>query len=210
MPVALVAARRWTALTACAGTALLLALAAWVTLGTDVWLGFLNAGRMMREVLDGADTWPRMLSTYAALRILHAGPGLAYASQAVISAACLASLARLTARRPGAGPEMAATACAAMLCTPYVLDYDLVCLAVPMAWLAGEAGRHGWQPWEKMVLLLLYLFPLLARPLNMPAGLPLAPPMILSLLLLVVARLRHGSHRLACAVSRVGLEPALL
>ncbi len=149
VPVALVAARRWTALAACAGTALLLALTSWAALGTAVWLGFLHAGPMMREVLDGADTYPRMLSTYAALRILHARPDLAYASQAVMSAACLAGLARLAWHRPGAGPEMAAAACAAMLCTPYLLDYDLVCLAVPTAWLAGEAGRNGWRPWER-------------------------------------------------------------
>ncbi len=190
VPVVLCAARRWAALASCAGTSLCLALLSWAALGSAPWRGFLAAAGMMHEVIRGDDTWPRMLSTYAAFRILHAGPQAAYAAQAAaaLAAACLA--ARAAAARPGAAAEASLMVAGTLACTPYLLDYDLVCTAVPMAWVAARASAGGWLAWEKCVLGLLYLFPLEARNFNLHLGLPIAPALLGALLWVVAWRAR--------------------
>ena len=189
VPVALLAARRWRALVACGATAVILGLLSWAALGSAPWIAFLHASPAMWAVLDGHETWPRMLSTYAAVRILHGTLTTALACQAAVTLLAIGAVVRLTWRRPGGGAEMAMTASAAMLCTPYVLDYDLVVLAVPMAWLAGRGSMTGWRPWEKILLGLLYMYPLEARNLNLHLGLPVAPLLLAGFLAVLATRI---------------------
>jgi hypothetical protein len=75
----------------------------------------------------------------------------------------------------------------AMLCTPFLLDYDLVCLAVPLAWLLARA-QAGFMPGEKPVMVAAYAIPLLARQLATHASLPLAPVVVTLLFWLVLRR----------------------
>jgi hypothetical protein len=188
VPLALLASRRWRVLASCAATAMLVCLLSWAALGGGVWTGFFAASSMAREVLAGDDTWPRMLSVYAAVRILHGGAWMAAAAQAAAAIVACLCVVRVCTPRPGAGPEIAVTVSAALLCTPYLFDYDLVCLGVPMAWLAGRGSLLGWRPWEKIGLGLLYLLPLEARNLNQHVGAPVMPLALLALLGLVVSR----------------------
>ena len=69
-----------------------------------------------------------------------------------------------------------------------MLDYDLACLSVPLAWLASRAGSSGWLPWEKSGLSALYVLPLVARTLTMTAGLPVTPLLLVGLLALIARR----------------------
>jgi len=45
---------------------------------------------------------------------------------------------------------------------PYFYEYDAVILAVPMAWLLGEAVRTGFLPGERGALLAAFAAPLIA------------------------------------------------
>ena len=40
---------------------------------------------------------------------------------------------------------------AALLASPFLLDYDLVLLGIPLAWIARESLRTGFLPWEKII-----------------------------------------------------------
>ena len=190
VPVGLIAARRWSAFAGAAVCALALVLASWLLLGSGPWLAFSHSGPAMRAVLDGDDTWPRMLSTYAAIRTLHGGQSIAYGAQAIVAIVCLFCLAMLARTRPGAGAEVAGIVAASLLSTPYLLDYDLVCAAVPMAWLASSGSLRGWAPWEKLLLGVLYLYPLEARNLNLVLHAPIAPLLFAALLALILRRCR--------------------
>jgi hypothetical protein len=191
IPLMLAAARRWRAFWACGACASGLVLLSWLTLGSSAWAAFFGASGVIRAVLGSEEVWPKLVSLYAAIRLLHGGTSLAYAGQAVVSLACLACVALVGARRPGGRAEIATLTVAALLCTPYAMDYDLVCLGVPMAWLAGEAARTGWRDWEKSVAAACFLLPVFARGLNLAAGLPLAPPLVASLLFVIASRTRH-------------------
>ncbi|HXZ17600.1 MAG TPA: hypothetical protein VEH77_16855, partial [Roseiarcus sp.] len=65
---------------------------------------------------------------------------------------------------------------------------DLVLIAIPLAWLAGEAGRTGFLPWEKIGLLAAFLLPLVSRVAAMAIGLPLGPPTIAAVFALALRR----------------------
>jgi hypothetical protein len=189
VPVALLAARRWRAAVAAgAMAAVLIGLATWV-LGLGAWQGFLaNAPAARASIETIAIKWPMMQSLYAGIRLAGFSVRAGYAGQLCLALAALALLIRICLRRPGAGPEIAALAAAALLVTPYFYDYDLVLLSVPIAWLAGDASRHGWAKGEKPLLLLCYLAPFGARAIGMRFGIAIAPPLILWLLLAIHRR----------------------
>jgi hypothetical protein len=187
-PLALAAARRWRALAGWAATAFGLCAVSWLVLGNATWVLFLRHASEARTVLEYlSDDWPKIQSVYTAVRLLHGGNMLATALHAAAALASLAVLLSVARRRPGAGPEIATLVVVSLLCTPYVFDYDLTCLLVPMAFIAGVALRDGWLGWEKTLLLVLYGLPLVARLAAMHAGLPLVPP-ALACLLAVCAR----------------------
>lgn len=186
-PVALLAARRWSVVAGAACSALGLVALSWLVLGGDAWRAFLAAAPLARATLEQGLVEPwKMPSAFAAVRVLGGGLGLAYAAQLVVALGVCAVLARAAARRPGGQAEGALLVAAALLCSPFLLDYDLVCLAVPLAFVAASAQRTGWRPWEKITLLLAYVLPMLSRPLAM-SGAPVGP-LVLAALLAVMAR----------------------
>ena len=76
----------------------------------------------------------------------------------------------------------AALATAVLLTTPYMMDYDLVILALPIAWIALEGRRTGFLTWEKSLLAFVWTLPLFARSLAGHALIPVAPLAMLLLL----------------------------
>lgn len=50
---------------------------------------------------------------------------------------------------------------ATVVCSPYILEYDLAWLALPIGMLGLHARKHGWLPGESLVLTLAWLLPLL-------------------------------------------------
>ena len=77
---------------------------------------------------------------------------------------------------------------AALLASPFLLDYDLTLLAIPLAWSAREASRAGFAPGERIVLALAYVLPLFSRLAAGALGLPLAPLTIAAVFLYVLRR----------------------
>jgi Glycosyltransferase family 87 len=192
VPVALLAARRWAVVVGATTSAIGLCAVSWLVLGTDVWRGFLHVSPLARATLEqGFVGFGKMQSVFAAVRLLHGSIALAYAAQTLVAISACVLLARIAARRPGAQAEGALMVAATLLCTPFLLDYDLVCLALPIAWLVAEAQRTGWRPWEKFVILAVYSLPLLSRSVATMAGVPIAP-IILAALLMIVARRAAG------------------
>jgi hypothetical protein len=188
-PLALLAARRWRAFFACAGTAIAMCVASWLAFGTDTWLHFIAHAATAKAVLENyPEEWPKMQSVFGAVRVLHGSEAMGYALQALAGLVSVALLLRTAIRQPAAGPLVGAAVAASLLCTPYMFDYDLVCLLVPMAFIGAAALRTGWLAWEKSVLLALFALPLVARLVTTPHGIPLVPPLVFCLLLLCLRR----------------------
>ncbi len=186
-PVALAAGGRWRAFAGAAvAVAGLMGLSALV-LGLDTWAAFLAQAPLARKALEmNAVGNEKMQSVFAAMRLLGGGLGLAYGLQAVVAIGAAIGIAR-AARRGADGQALgAALAAGAALTSPFLLDYDLLVLAVPMAWLLARPG--GFLPWEKIVLAAIFVLPIVARPIGTALGLPIAPPLTIALFWLVLRR----------------------
>src|SRR5581483_6265590 len=135
----------------------------------------------------------KMQSVFAAVRLLHGGLGLAYGLQALATVAvcvALVGLQRRSFRSRAEGPAMIA---AALLASPFLLDYDLVLLAIPLAFLGREGARSGFRPYEKFVLLVAFVLPAVSRSIAGHFGLPLGPLVIAAVLVLVLKRAGEAS-----------------
>jgi Glycosyltransferase family 87 len=186
---ALIFSRRWRSLVGAAATTAALCAASLLVLGADAWRSFLACAPLAAAALEaGSMGFQKMASPFAAVRVQGRAPLAAWAVQAIVSFASLAVLAAVAWRRPGGVAEMATLAAAACLATPFLLDYDLMLLAVPLAWVAATADRSGFLPWEKLVLAAAFMLPMVARPVAMTADLPLAPLVVAALLAVTVRR----------------------
>jgi len=189
-PFALLAARRWAVIAGAIMSSAGLCLLSWLALGSEAWQGFLKNSSLARTTLEQGLVPPeKMQSLFAAVRVLHGGVNLAYISQILFSIAVVMLLIRMSARRVGEG---ALIVMACLLCTPFLLDYDLLLLAFPLVWVMSEAQRTQWLPWEKTILFAAYLLPFISRVMAMRVGLPIAPVVMTALLWVVVRRI--GLH----------------
>ncbi|MGG5822762.1 glycosyltransferase family 87 protein [Falsiroseomonas sp. HW251] len=195
VPLAWVAAGRWRAIAAAAAGAVGFAAVSALALGWDAWEAFLALSRMARATLeDGLVGHEKMASVFAAVRLLGGGAALAWGVQGVVALGVLAVLLPRLRRRPGGIAEMATTAAATPLVSPFLLDYDLLLLGLPLAFVLRAALREGWLPWERIVLLAGFVLPFVARPLATWPGVPVAPLVCAALLWVAVRRLDQRSR----------------
>ena len=184
IPLALLAAGEWRVILAAATTALGFAAAATLAFGAEIWPAWYAAsGAAQGAMAGGAIGFAKMQSVFAAARLAGAGTGLAYALQGAAAVACAALTAHLFWRRGLTRESGAALLVAALLTTPFVLDYDLLLLAFPLAVLAT-----GPRPWEKSAALAGFVLPALARPLALTTNVAIAPLVLLVLFALLLRR----------------------
>jgi alpha-1,2-mannosyltransferase len=190
VPLALIATRRWRAIAAAAVTAIAFAAASLMMFGVRTWAAFLHdLPESSRQLNIGQMGWGKIQSVYGGLRLLGLGSGPAYLVQVIVALAC-ATIAVIIwrAHRVSFDIKAAVLVTATLLVTPYVVDYDFVVLALPIAWMARDGAQNGFLPWEKPILLMTWLLPIFARWLALTASIPLAPLVIAILLACIVRR----------------------
>ncbi len=194
VPLVLLLTREWRVIAAAAVTALLLAIAATLMFGADQWSQWAALSSHVQAAMDGgAVGFAKMMSTFAAARLLGAPVAAAYALQAMVSLGVAAALA-MAAWRARFSPALGAAMLAgAPLATPFVLDYDMVLFAFPLIWLAS---REEHLPWERIGIALAFAAPAFARPVAMNAGIPIMPLVLIALFALAVRRalLERSNH----------------
>ena len=186
VPVALLAVRAGRSLLTATVTVVALAGASIAVFGTGTWRAFLAGAPLARHTLEAGlldnSAW---VSVFRA--VVQAGCGIeaAYAVQGVVAVLVLATLVVVCRRRPATIAGLLPMA--ALLTTPFLLVYDLVLLAIPMAWVVAAARRTGFLPWERVTLAAAYVVPLLA-PFAARLSVPLGPPVMLALFAVVLRR----------------------
>jgi hypothetical protein len=139
----------------------LLTLAIW---GWPVWRAFLDSLPLTQHIIieAGATGWEKIQSPFAAIRQWGGSIPLAYAVQAIVTASAVL-MAALVARRGSMEVRGAAALSAALLCTPYVLDYDFVLLGVAIAFMAADMAKRGALRLEASWLAYAWIAPLFGR-----------------------------------------------
>ncbi|GEM_PF-63632 len=200
IPLVLAVSGRWKCFAAAAVTVAVLALAATLAFGADIWRAFLASTEFTRTVvLEQGDTgWYKIQSAFAWARMWGAPIALAYAVQAAVIIAIGAALIWLW-RSTVPHPLKAAALClSTILATPYSFDYDMMVLAPAIAFMAADGFARGFGPCEKTMLAALWLTPLLARSIAHISLIPLGVPAMLVAFAII---LRRSGWPLAMAFS---------
>lgn len=170
VPLALAIAGRWRSFAAAAATVLALAGAATIAFGADIWPEFIaGMGDARHNWMEPINPlYLRYFTTvYGAIRLHGGSLALAYGVQAVATVVAVFALMRAFLRRPrgerSGRAEVAAIAACVPFCSPFMLEYDLVILAVPAAWLLSEALRDGFRRGELPALSAIYVAPMLFK-----------------------------------------------
>jgi len=190
IPVALIAGGRWNAIVAAAATLAALAAISLVTLGSGVWHAFIESMNFTQTVVleQGGTGWHKIQSIFAAARMWGASVPTAYAVQGGLLVTLAASLVWLWHGDAAFELKAAALSLGSLLATPYVLDYDLVVLAVAIAFFARHGLRHGFHCYEISLLAAAWIVPLLSRAVADAIGLPLGLPVMLAFYMSVLRR----------------------
>jgi alpha-1,2-mannosyltransferase len=167
--------------------------------GSDIWTHFQSIIPLTRAALEqGMVGFGKMQSTFSAVRLFGGGISLAYSAQAAVTIATASLLWMIWRGEASLQLRAGATGAAMLLSTPFVLDYDLVLLALPIAALTAEGLKTGFKPYEKSVLATAWILPAVAREMAIHCNAPLSPEIVFLLLVLIWKR--------ACPSRRIGAK----
>jgi hypothetical protein len=149
-PLVLIAASQWTVFFSAAVTAVLMATASWLAFGTESWQAFCHWMPMFSQAFltEGKATWWKLQSLFSMVRYLGGTEALAWAFQWVLTAAVAVVLALMWRSRIPYTLKAAALAIGTLLTTPYLFMYDMMVLAIPVAFLVRIGLRSGFRPYE--------------------------------------------------------------
>jgi hypothetical protein len=190
IPIALAAGGYWRSFAAAAVTAMLLTLVTTLAFGVQVWHAFFVGAEFTRTVvLEQGDTgWHKIQSIFSWARMWGAPVPLAYTIQGAATLVFAMATAWLWNGKAPYPLKAAGLCLAAILATPYTLDYDMMVLAPAIAFLAADGMARGFGPWEKTALAALWLVPLVARTLPQVTLIPLGVPAMLAMFVLLLRR----------------------
>jgi len=208
IPVALLAGGRWNTIGAAAATVAALVAVSFVTLGGGVWHAFVDSMTFTQTVVleQGGIGWEKIQSAFSAVRMWGAGVHSAYAMQIALALMLAASLAWLWQSNALFELKASALATASLLATPYVLDYDLVVLAVAIVFFVRHGMNRGFHDYEISLLAAAWIVPLLSRAVAGVTGVPLGLLVLLALYVFIVQRAVRD--RLGSAIEVRGIAQA--
>lgn len=189
LPLVLIAARQPRAVLGAGASAAALVGATLLLWGWPVWQAFLDSLPLTRDVVieQGSTGWEKIQTAFSAVRSFGGGVAAAYAVQGVVTAGALAC-AGLLAWRASPAVRNAGVLAAALLCTPYALDYDFTLAGVAIAFLVADGRRRGFLDWEVTLLAAAWATPMVARGVAQATLVPLGLMSALALLALAVRR----------------------
>lgn len=195
VPLVLIATGRWRCFAAASATVLAMAALTTAAFGLDVWTAFLASTRFTREVVleQGGTGWHKIQTVFSWARMWGADIPLAYAAQAIVTAAIAVSLVMFWRGNAPFARKAAALMIGTLLATPYSLDYDLMLLAPAIALLAIDGLRSGFAPWQGTMLATLWLMPLVSRSFAEATLIPLGAPTMLAFFAITVWPMRSAS-----------------
>jgi hypothetical protein len=149
-PIVLVATSQWTMFFSAGLTAAALALASWLAFGAESWQAFFHWMPMFSQAFltEGKATWWKLQSIFSLVRYLGGTEQLAWMFQWVLSASVAVVLTLMWRSRVSYPLKAAAFAAGTLLTTPYLFMYDMMVLAVAVAFLVRVGLRTGFRPYE--------------------------------------------------------------
>jgi arabinofuranan 3-O-arabinosyltransferase len=149
-PLVLIAAGHWRAFISAGLTAVALACVSWLAFGTESWLAFFHWMPKFSQAFltEGKATWWKLQSIFSMVRYLGGSEQLAWAFQWVLTASVATVLVLMWRSRVPYTLKAAALAVGTLLTTPYLFMYDMMVLAIPVAFLVRIGLKSGFRAYE--------------------------------------------------------------
>jgi hypothetical protein len=165
-PIVLIAAGHWRVFISASVTAIAMVFVSWLAFGTESWLAFFHwMPRFSQAFLtEGKATWWKLQSIFSLVRYFGGTEQLAWAFQWVLTASVAVVLALMWRSRVPYTLKAAALAAGTLLTTPYLFMYDMMVLAIPVAFLVRIGLKTGFRGYElpalagALVLIGCYIF----------------------------------------------------
>jgi arabinofuranan 3-O-arabinosyltransferase len=141
----LIADRRWLTIVVATAVAIVLAVLSWLAFGSSSWEAFVHWMPITSHVVltEGQADWNRLQSLFGLVRALGGSVQLAWIVQATGSIMVAAAIVYVWRSRAAFDLKAAALAAGTLVVTPYLYMYDLVVLAVAVAFLLRFALERG-------------------------------------------------------------------
>jgi arabinofuranan 3-O-arabinosyltransferase len=149
-PIVLIAASQWTVFFTAGVVAVVMAFASWLAFGTASWQAFFHWMPMFSQAFltEGKATWWKLQSLFSMVRYLGGGESLAWGFQWILTASVVVVLVLMWRSRVPYTLKAAALAVGTLLTTPYLFTYDMMVLAIPVAFLIRIGLKSGFRPYE--------------------------------------------------------------
>jgi Glycosyltransferase family 87 len=149
-PIVLIAAGHWRVFISAGVTAVVLATASWLAFGIESWLAFFHWIPKFSQTFltEGKAPWWKLQSIFSMVRYFGGSEPLGWAFQWVLTASVAVVLALIWRSRVPYTLKAAALAAGALLTTPYLFMYDMMVLAIPVAFLIRIGLKSGFRGYE--------------------------------------------------------------
>lgn len=137
--LALLMSRQWRAALAAAATSIAVVTLSLVVFGLAPWTQFFSTGLRHSQVLDVETPLSRFVTLFAALHSYGFSQETALIAHVLISVPIGLAALQLWHRAERQSYRALGLSCAALIITPYALDYDLVLLLAPWCYAIKEA-----------------------------------------------------------------------
>jgi hypothetical protein len=156
IPIALIAGGHWKVFGSAALTAIGIGLLSASILGVGPWLAFIGSISLTNSavLVAGDADFSKLQSVFGYVRATGGSITLAWTAHAAFVAMLAAGIIRLWRSEESFSLKAAGLAAATLAASPYVYMYDVVALAVPLAFL----GRTGFSARELPVVVVAALF----------------------------------------------------
>ena len=149
-PLVLIAASQWTVFFTAAIVAVAMAFASWLAFGTESWQAFFHWMPTFSQAFltEGKATWWKLQSLFSLIRYFGGTEQLAWIFQWILTASVATGLMLMWRSRVSYSLKAAALATGTLLTTPYLFMYDMMVLAIPVAFLVRIGLASGFRAYE--------------------------------------------------------------
>lgn len=190
-PLVLICGRHGQAFVSAAITATLVCVLSTWLIGYESWPAFLHSLIEARQFLEsGQLRWSQMISVFSAAKLVGASTELAYIAHITYATALTLLCAYVWLSSQDMALRASSLVLASLHFSPYMYDYELVWMAIPLILLGLRGVQQGWIRGERELLLLAWLFPFIDLTMSRTFGPNLFVLISASLSIIIMMHLR--------------------
>ncbi|WP_156176679.1 glycosyltransferase family 87 protein [Kiloniella spongiae] len=196
IPIVLIVSQQWRVFWSATLTTCLFVGVSLAVFGWELWGVFFQNMAVVKSIMgQGLLLFEKMPSLYITLKMFGFADDFSYVIHWGMASGVVGVLIWLWYRYGPTNMTFAALIPAILLLLPYLFDYEMTLLAIPIALLAMDMAEKGGVFWEKTILVCGFVTPLILAGIGQNFGIQIGFPVIFSLFVLAVSRAVSQNRR---------------